>query len=582
MSSPIIGTQPTPPPADKVLKRKPVGEILIAQGAITPEQLTKALEEGKQSGLPVGLVLVKNKLITSPQMGRALSEHFGLRYVNLESLTIPESLLTLLPVDMMVDRGVLPVAKEAGRLFVAMVNPLDRSVIDEITFVTGIRPTPLITTHFEFQQFVKRTFAKQVDAEAIGQMLTAAETQESGNNADAMRQQRDSELNDLANPIVKLVNTLIEQAIERGASDIHIEPRKTKYVVRYRQDGILLPVIDIPKHMELTLVSRLKVMARLDIAEYRRPQDGRFALRYKSQEFNLRVNTLPTSDGREKVVMRILRPASGGMNFASQGMNHQNIIQLETLYHKPYGILLVAGPTGSGKTTTLYTVLNQINQDDINISTVEDPVELSIEGLNQTQVNPKIDFGFAASIRALMRQDPDVIMIGEIRDSETLETAIQAALTGHMVLSTIHANTSVATISRLLQMGAESYLLASALNGVVAQRLMRKVCPECCTMRPATSDEKQQLGVANSESVDLLEAKGCPLCNQTGYQGRTGIYEILMMDREIREMISKRASDMQIEDVALNNGLITLKQQAREKVLMGVTTLAEYRRVLGD
>jgi type IV pilus assembly protein PilB len=561
-------------------KRRPIGEILVSHGAITEEILNKALAEAKQAHLPVGYVLVKNKTISVEQLGRALSEHFNLRYINLEKANIPPAILALLPADMMLDRGVVPVAKEASRLFVAMVNPTDRSVIDEITFITGIRPTPLITTHFEFETFSKKTFAQQVDADAIEQMLTAADTIESGNNAEMLRQQRDAELNDMSNPIVKLVNTVIEQAIERQASDIHVEPRKTKYVVRFRQDGILLPIIDIPKNMELTLVTRLKVMARLDIAEHRRPQDGRFSIKHKGREYHLRVNTLPTNDGREKVVMRILRPASGSLDFISQGMAHADVHKIEYLYHKPHGILLVAGPTGSGKTTTLYTILNKINHDDINISTVEDPVELAIEGLNQTQVNPKIDFGFAASIRALMRQDPDVIMIGEIRDSETLETAIQAALTGHLVLSTIHSNTSVATISRLVQMGAENYLLASALNGVVSQRLMRKVCPECCDMLPATPEEKVLLEV--HEDVEIVVAKGCALCNQTGYQGRVGIYEILVLDREIRELISKRASDLQIEDVALSSGMKTLQQSARDKVLMGVTTIAELRRVLGD
>jgi type IV pilus assembly protein PilB len=573
----------TPPQAGNPIpagKRRPVGEILLSHGAITEAILQQALIEGKQQHLPVGYVLVKNKTISVEQLGKALSEHFNLRYVNLEKAQIPENLLTLLPADMMLDRGVVPVAKEASRLFVAMVNPTDRSVIDEITFITGIRPTPLITTHFEFESFSKRTFAQQVDAEAIEQMLSAADNVESGNNAEMLRQQRDAELNDMSNPIVKLVNTVIEQAIERNASDIHVEPRKTKYVVRFRQDGILLPVIDIPKNMELTLVTRLKVMARLDIAEHRRPQDGRFSIKHKGKEFHLRVNTLPTSDGREKVVMRILRPASGSLDFIGQGMAHTDVEKIEYLYHKPHGILLVAGPTGSGKTTTLYTILNKINHDDINISTVEDPVELAIEGLNQTQVNPKIDFGFAASIRALMRQDPDVIMIGEVRDPETLETAIQAALTGHLVLSTIHSNTSVATISRLIQMGAENYLLASALNGVVSQRLMRKVCPECCDLILASEEEKKLLKV--TDDVEIVVAKGCKLCNGTGYQGRVGIYEILVIDREIRELISKRASDLQIEDVALNSGMKTLQQSARDKVLMGVTTITELRRVLGD
>jgi type IV pilus assembly protein PilB len=337
--------------------------------------------------------------------------------------------------------------------------------------------------------------------------------------------------------------------------------------------------------MEASFVTRIKVMARMDIAEHRRPQDGRISIKYKGSEYNLRVNTLPVGDGREKIVIRILRPSKNINDFRSLGFDEDDIRKLEYLYKSPYGIVLVCGPTGSGKTTTLYTVLQRVNDDIRNICTVEDPVELQIEGLNQSQVNPKADYTFASSMRALLRQDPDVIMVGEIRDYETLEAAVHAALTGHLVFSTIHSNTTSATITRMIEMGAASNLIGSALVGVLAQRLVRNICPYCKVAYEANNAEKELLFPYEEDKwvnqVVLYKGEGCELCMNTGYSGRSGIYEILLVDREIRQLINDSHSDLEIEDAAIAAGMKTLGMNGRGKVLAGVTTIEEVIRVLG-
>jgi type II secretory ATPase GspE/PulE/Tfp pilus assembly ATPase PilB-like protein len=385
---------------------------------------------------------------------------------------------------------------------------------------------------------------------------------------------------------VKLVNSVIEEAIERNASDIHIEPRPRKYVVRFRIDGILRTILDIPQNMESSLVSRIKVMARMDIAEHRRPQDGRMTINYRGSEFNLRVNTLPVSDGREKIVVRILRPSKSTSDFSTLGFNDAEVNKLEALYQSPYGIVLVCGPTGSGKTTTLYAMLQQINDEIRNISTIEDPVELAIEGLNQSQVNSKAEFTFASALRALLRQDPDVIMVGEIRDFETLESAIHASLTGHLVFSTIHSNTTTATITRMLEMGAAASLISSSVNGIIAQRLLRKLCNACKAPYSPSDKEKRllfgdELNSRDANLITLYKPTGCPQCANSGYAGRSGVYEILMMNREIRLLITQGQGDMAIEDAAVSSGMQTLAMSGREKILNGVTSLEEAIRVLG-
>lgn len=565
--------------------RKKLGEILLEAGLITENDLAQALTEAQRSGQKIGNVLVRLNKITLEQLGTALSIQHQVKYCNLAKMDIDKSLFELLPEDMMRAQQVLPIAKERGRLVVAMTNPTNRDTIDEITFITGMRPLVVLTTQIEFQDFFSQNIGDlSGNSQSLLEELNLAVSNDQVKETD-IAQMREAEMSDQSSPLVKLVNSIIEDAIERNASDIHIEPRNKKYLIRFRVDGILRTILDVPQNMEASFVTRVKVMARMDIAEHRRPQDGRFGIKYKGSEFNLRVNTLPVSDSREKIVIRILRPSKNISDFQSLGFDGEDIAKLEHLYKSPHGIILVCGPTGSGKTTTLYTVLNKVNDDIRNICTVEDPVELQIEGLNQSQVNPKADYTFASSMRALLRQDPDVIMVGEIRDYETLEAAVHAALTGHLVFSTIHSNTTAATITRMIEMGAASNLIGSALVGVLAQRLVRTICPYCKITYEASNDEKHILFPYDEdkrvEKIMLFRGEGCELCGSTGYSGRCGVYEILLVDREIRQLINDAHSDLEIEDAAIAAGMRTLGMNGRAKVLSGITSLEEVVRVLG-
>lgn len=566
--------------------RKRVGELLVEAGLITDDDLAAALIDSKKNNHLIGLTLVRSGKISTEQLGKVLSIQHGVKYANISKAPANKALLDLLPEEFMREKQVIPIAKERGRLVVAMVNPSNREAIDEITFITGMRPLVTVCPFLEFQEFYTKHIGDSTSSALLEEISTASSRfNESAPEVDMLRQQREAELTDPTNPLVKLVNSIIEEAIERNASDVHVEPRNRKYLVRFRVDGILRTILDVPQNMEASFVTRIKVMARMDIAEHRRPQDGRITIKYKGTEYNLRVNTLPVGDAREKIVIRILRPSKNINDFRSLGFDEEDIRKLEYLYKSPYGIVLVCGPTGSGKTTTLYTVLQRINDDIRNICTVEDPVELQIEGLNQSQVNPKADYTFASSMRALLRQDPDVIMVGEIRDYETLEAAVHAALTGHLVFSTIHSNTTSATITRMIEMGAASNLIGSALVGVLAQRLVRNICPYCKVAYEASQAEKELLFPYDEDKrigkVVLHKGEGCELCMNTGYSGRSGIYEILLVDREIRQLINDSHSDLEIEDAAIAAGMRSLGMNGRAKVLAGVTTVEEVTRVLG-
>lgn len=570
------------PSENMSLRRERLGRVLLDAGLITQEDLANALDEANRQNKRLGETLVQQGKINREQLGEALATRYNLRYVNISKINIDEALLEMLPEEFIVEKQVIPVASNGSRLVVAMVDPMDRASIDEITFLTGMRPQVVITTPFDFQEMQQRYFSDLTHSTLIEEIASSEREQGA---TESMRQQQEAELTDQSNPLVKLVNSIIEEAIQRNASDIHIEPRKRKYVVRFRIDGILKSMVDIPQNMENSFVTRIKVMARLDIAEHRRPQDGRFGMKHRGVEYNLRVNTLPVGDNREKIVIRILRPSKNITDFQELGFDDLDCQKLQTFYESPYGMVLVCGPTGSGKTTTLYTILNKMNEDSRNISTVEDPIELNIEGLNQSQVNTKAEYTFASSMRALLRQDPDVIMVGEIRDLDTLEAAIHAALTGHLVFSTIHSNTASATITRMMEMGASVHLISSALLGVIAQRLLRKICPHCRKPYHASNEEKLILfpddREKQNEDLVLYRGEGCELCGKTGYLGRDGVYEILVVDRDIRQLISNRSLDFEVQDAAIAGGMRPLAQSGRQKVLKGISTLSEVVRVLG-
>lgn len=566
-------------------KGQKIGQILIAEGIINESDLNAALEISLQTNQHLGTVLMRQNKLTKEQLGKSLSKQFNMPYISLadERKNIPQEIVEMLPEEFIKDHRVFPVKREGNNLIVAMVDPSSRRTLDEITFITGLRTKAFVTTALEFQEALSGGVEEDSSSGLMAEMSMASLkldnlTDETiANNAD-----KDLSAN---SPLIKLVNAIIEEGIAKGASDIHLEPRKECMQVRFRVNGLLKTVIQVPKNMQASVLTRLKVMAKIDIAEHRRPQDGRFSMIYQDAEYNFRVNTLPTNEGNEKIVIRILRPSKKISDFRDLGMSDSDCKKMEQLYMSPYGIVLVCGPTGSGKTTTLYTVLHKINDNERNISTIEDPIELQIEGLNQCQVNHKADFVFSGALRALMRQDPDVIMVGEIRDGETLESAIHASLTGHLVFSTVHANTAAATISRLTEMGAEPALICTTVLGIVAQRLARQLCRNCKETYEATPEEKQIIFPGKPElqarEIKLHKPVGCFACGNSGYEGRLGLYEIMILDKKLRHLINAHALDIDIEDAAVEAGMKTLYMSAVEALLKGTSSFDELVRILG-
>lgn len=561
---------------------KRIGEMLVEAGYVSPADLEDALKEAARTGERLGQTLIRQGKIACEQLGERLARQHNVRYAHLARLTLDPALIDILPQTFIRQKKVLPVAREGGRLVVAMVDPGDRAAHDEITFITGMRPQAMVTTAHELQEALARLFSGRTSASLMEEIATATA---SPTRASAAASGTQADLADASGPVAQLLTALIEEAIDRNASDIHLEPRQGQYAARVRIDGILRPMRTIPHGLEAGLMSRLKVLARMDIAEHRRPQDGRMSLTHRGKEYHLRLSVIPVSDNREKITIRILKPFNAVMAFPDLGLDEEDVERLERLYRSPYGVVLVCGPTGCGKTTTLYAVLNRLNDEARNICTVEDPIEFRLDGLNQSQINPKVDYTFANSIRALMRQDPDVLMVGEIRDAETLGAAIQASLTGHLVFSTLHANTASAALLRLVDMGAPPHLVSASVIGVIAQRLLRMICPHCKEAYAATLEEKRILYPYDENRqkmpLTLYRGRGCDACGHLGYAGRTGVYEIMVVERELRHLINQRRSDIEIEDAAVSAGMVTLPVSARCKVVSGATSLAEMIRVLG-
>jgi len=566
-------------------QRKRLGDMLVEQGLITQEQLVEALAQSKRWGQPIGSVLVKSGVITVEQLREALSEQQGIGHVEADQLNVEKDVINLLPEDFIKSNKVIPVSTDGKNLVVGMVNPSDKIALNEIIYLTGLLPSPLLITHIEFERCIETFFKNQQRADKIIEAFSQEDLGETEN----LWEQVERELQDNSSAVAKFANQIITDAIDAKASDIHIEPRTGKYIVRYRVDGILKRVIDIPEKVESQVISRYKVISRMNIAEHRRAQDGTFSLKYNNISYDFRINTLPVGM-KEKMVIRILQPS---VNLSAEskeiklvGASKSDIEKINLMTSVPNGIILTSGPTGSGKTTTLYSVLKKVNDESVNITTIEDPIEIRLEGINQTQVNPKADITFANCMRAILRQDPDIIMVGEIRDYETLEAAISAALTGHLVLSTIHTNSAAATVTRLIEMGARDYLIASSLAGVIAQRLVRRLCPHCKEKYKPTLEEAKMVVSQKEEIEAFLEREiyrpvGCERCRYDGFIGRLGVYEIMPVNREIKKLIAQSAPDVEIEEVAISCGMKTLTQSCLEHILNGETTIGEFVRVLG-
>ena len=573
----------------KELSKKKIGEILVELGYVNQDNLFTALIEAKKTHIPLGTILVQRKFVTLDNLKKALSLQQGYDFVDEEKLKINANVIKMLPEDFIKLNKVIPISFEDNTLTIGMINPNDKKVINDIVYLTGIRPRIMLITHYEFNKCVDTYFSqsKRETDQIIKKMED--ETLQMQGGEETLFEQAERELKDDSSTTVKFVNKIVSDAIDMGASDIHIEPRLDCYVVRYRVDGILQEVLRLPSKTESAILTRLKVISKMNIAEHRRPQDGSFTIRYKNKDYDFRINTLPVSD-KEKMVIRILAPA---VSIAAKkeeinlvGASKDDIELIKKINNVPNGIILATGPTGSGKTTTLYTLLKSVNDEGVNITTIEDPVEIKIEGINQSQINTKAGITFASCLRAILRQDPDIILIGEIRDYETLEAAISAALTGHLVLSTLHTNSAAATITRLIEMGAKNYLVSSTVAGIVAQRLVRHLCPDCKEQYFASEDEAKLVvstpdEIAAFMKMPIYRAKGCDKCKFKGYTGRIGVYEILQVSKEIKKLIAQGAHDIEIEEAAVGLGMNTLQQACLKHIIAGETTIQEFVRVLG-
>ncbi len=549
-----------------------LGELLVAEGLLASNQVDRALVESRQTGEPLGKILLKRGLITEEQLGGVLSAQAGTEYLHIGSRAFDRELLDLFPHDFLLRHQVLPMRIEDGVLHVVMVHPNDVDTLDEIRLLTGLKPYPVVTTSKEFDDAFGALLSSlqgQV-SEAIAS-LRQEETETAG--SDVQRLADEVAVDD--QPIVKLLNSILADAIARGASDVHMEPREKVLRIRLRIDGIMNDVTEVPKDVEAAIISRLKIMANMDIAERRRPQDGRSRLAVGGKNYDLRVSLIPSIWG-EKGVIRILRPAMLFGGIESLGLSPEAFAQIKALIEAPHGIVLATGPTGSGKTTSLYSALYELNTPDRNIVTVEDPVEYPLEGITQTQVNPKAGLSFAEALRSLLRQDPDVIMVGEIRDQETLHAAVFAALTGHLVLSTIHTNDAASTPTRILEMGLPAYLMASSIRGVVAQRLVRKLCPHCRESVLANDSYPEALRAA-----PLFRSRGCGRCRNTGFSGRIGLFEVMTMTPYLQELVGEGAPSYRIREAAVHEGMLAMADDAMRKVHDGTTTPEEVARALG-
>ena len=560
-----------------------IGDKLIQEGLITEEQLQIALAEQKNRREKLGEVLISLGHIREDQLLPILSEHIGVGSIIISYSDIDEELMEKLPLDFMHDKSVIPIRKEGNKLLVAFADPTNVFLVDEVQMRTKEVIKPILALKRNIQEIITEyeTRKNNQASENVDSILSeleqmADEDKEFADNVEEL----ESGLSSESAPVIRVVNAIIGKAVKMGASDIHIEPYSKTVRVRCRVDGVLVELNSFPKSAYNAVVSRIKIMSDLDIAEKRLPQDGRFRIRANGRNIDFRISTLPIITG-EKVVMRILDKGAQKLELGLLGYDEDDLRRIRAVLRKPYGMFLVTGPTGSGKSTTLYSALMEVNTGDINISTAEDPVEYEIEGINQVHCRQEIGLDFATALRSFLRQDPDVIMVGEISDRETAEISIKAALTGHLLLSTLHTNDAPSTINRLLNMGIEPFMISSSLLAVTAQRLARKICPHCKTEKTYNKEMFLSINLDYEEykNTPFYYGEGCSKCNGTGYKGRVGLHEIMILDDDLRDLISARASTKEIREKAKENGMKTLRERALEKALKGETTLEEVLRV---
>lgn len=558
-------------------KKIRLGDILINSGVLSEEALSEGLELKKGSPKRLGEILVESGFVTEDQIADALCSQLRMDRIDLSTVHIPEDILQLVNSTLLKKLVVLPFEYAAGNMNVirvAMSDPMDMNAVDDISIVTNLKVEPVVSTSRDILLAIDRYYGSD-------DVISAA-------NKYAMEKERTQTAEDdlyeedvNSSPIVQLVKTMIEQAVRLRASDIHIEPMERQVRVRYRIDGALYEKISYSTKLLPSIVTRIKIIGGMDISEKRKPQDGRITQVVDRQEYDIRVSVIPTVYG-EKIVLRLTSKKALTKEKSQLGLRREELQCFDHIFKNPHGIILVTGPTGSGKSTTLYTALSELNTGDVNIITVEDPVEANIDGINQVQVNTKAELTFATALRSILRQDPDIIMIGEIRDSETASIAVQASITGHLVVSTLHTNSASGTVTRLVDMGMEPYLLADSIVGVIAQRLVRKLCPECKKAVQAAEEDKELLGSNPGEPLTIYEPCGCSKCDNTGYRGRIGVYEIMEITPDLRRVIARKSNADQIREQALKEGMHTLRMSAARYVLDGVTSMHEMKKVSFD
>jgi type IV pilus assembly protein PilB len=562
-----------------------IGELLVRESLITPDQLREAQGDARSNGRRLAYSLQRLGILQERELTDFLSKQYGVPSISLEEFEIDPELIELVPKEVAIKHTCMPVQRAGSTLIVAMADPTNIYAIDDLKFLTGLNIEPVVTTDTAIESAIEHYYEDKAEVEAYREVLEGIELEEeleygdmSEEDYDAVDSQEEAE----QAPVVRLCNLILLNAIKKGASDIHIEPYEKSYRVRYRVDGVLHHEMNPPLKLKNAITSRFKIMSNMDIAERRLPQDGRIKIKMsRGKEMDFRVSVLPCLFG-EKIVLRLLDKDNLQLDMTKLGFEPEPLADFKECIHRPYGMCLVTGPTGSGKTTTLYSALAELNTESENISTAEDPVEFNLEGINQCQMHDDIGLNFAASLRSFLRQDPDIIMVGEIRDFETAEIAVKAALTGHMVLSTLHTNDAPGTVNRLLNMGVEPFLVTSSVNLILAQRLARKVCKDCPVDDPDITDEELiEAGMSPEEAKECTPKKGagCKTCGESGFKGRIALYEIMVMKDGLKDLVLQGASAAELKQEAIRLGMNTLRRSGLNKIKEGTTTLSEVVRV---
>ena len=565
-----------------------LGDLLVKEKIITPEQLEQATKAQKEQNCRLGSALVKLGFLTDEDVTNFLSRQYGVPAINLSYFEIDAAVVKLIPYETAKRYQILPLSRVGASLTIAMVDPTNVFAMDDIKFMTGFNIEPVVASESSILEGIDKAYGTASGTEEDLESVMQSMSELSEEDVELQAEQQEMGLSELEKaadeaPVVKLVNVVLGDAVKRGASDIHIEPYEKEFRVRFRIDGVLQSIMSPPMKLKDAITSRLKIMAKLDISEKRLPQDGRIMLKMniggRKKQLDFRVSTLPTLWG-EKIVLRLLDKENLRLDMTKLGFEPDSLVKFEKAILKPYGMVLVTGPTGSGKTNTLYSSISRLNQPDTNIMTAEDPVEFQLGGVNQVQMKEQIGLNFAAALRSFLRQDPNIILVGEIRDFETAEIAIKAALTGHLVLSTLHTNGAPETITRLMNMGIEPFLVATSVHLICAQRLVRRICKDCAQVVevPVPALIEEGFTPEEAKTVKIQKGKGCGVCNNTGYKGRCGLYEVMEVDDEIKELVLVGASAVELKKKAIERGMITLRRSGLIKVAGGMTTLEEVAR----